>query len=404
MRKGILLLSISFSFAFAFECKDYTVRKGDSLEQIAKREGVSLESLKKANKNIDERQLKVGQRLCIPVKSAKRATSEKYAIYEVKKGDTLQKIAESFGVDVETLKEFNSLKDERLVEGQKIKIPAPKAISKKKGEDKDLELYTIKRGGRLKDVAKATGVPLKELEKLNPELKGKFLSAGTKVKIPKDATQARKEESKREEDYQFYTVKRGAKLKDVAKATGISLKELEKLNPELKDKWLKAGTKVKIPKQEVASKPRQEEEISRKEEKSIMKDIEKENTKTSIQPLKNLNINPPVEGKISKVPKGVEIHASCSAPVKAVEDGRVIYSGGDLQAYGNMVIVEHDTFISLYAYNETNLVKRGEKVSKGQTIAKVGKKNNSDECMLRFEIRNKEGIPLDPTEYIKDIH
>ena len=192
MRKGILLLSISFSFAFAFECKDYTVRKGDSLEQIAKREGVSLESLKKANKNIDERQLKVGQRLCIPVKSAKRATSEKYAIYEVKKGDTLQKIAESFGVDVETLKEFNSLKDERLVEGQKIKIPAPKAISKKKGEDKDLELYTIKRGGRLKDVAKATGVPLKELEKLNPELKGKFLSAGTKVKIPKDATQARK--------------------------------------------------------------------------------------------------------------------------------------------------------------------------------------------------------------------
>lgn len=526
MRKGILLLSISFSFAFAFECKDYTVRKGDSLEQIAKREGVSLESLKKANKNIDERQLKVGQRLCIPVKSAKRATSEKYAIYEVKKGDTLQKIAESFGVDVETLKEFNSLKDERLVEGQKIKIPAPKAISKKKGEDKDLELYTIKRGGRLKDVAKATGVPLKELEKLNPDLKGKFLSAGTKVKIPKDATQARKEESKREEDYQFYTVKRGAKLKDVAKATGISLKELEKLNPELKDrwlkagtkvkipkssieaksdestkeenytfyrvkrgaklehvakatgtslkelerlnpelkdkwlspgskvkipikeskktreegnyefytvkrsgrlkdvakatgvplrelemlnpklkgKWLKAGTKVKIPKQEVASKPRQEEEISRKEEKSIMKDIEKENTKTSIQPLKNLNINPPVEGKISKVPKGVEIHASCSAPVKAVEDGRVIYSGGDLQAYGNMVIVEHDTFISLYAYNETNLVKRGEKVSKGQTIAKVGKKNNSDECMLRFEIRNKEGIPLDPTEYIKDIH
>ena len=48
MRKGILLLSISFSFAFAFECKDYTVRKGDSLEQIAKREGVSLESLKKS--------------------------------------------------------------------------------------------------------------------------------------------------------------------------------------------------------------------------------------------------------------------------------------------------------------------------------------------------------------------
>ena len=48
MKKGILLLGISLSFALAFECKDYTVRKGDSLEKIAKREGVSLESLKKS--------------------------------------------------------------------------------------------------------------------------------------------------------------------------------------------------------------------------------------------------------------------------------------------------------------------------------------------------------------------
>ncbi len=463
MKKGILLLGISLSFTFAFECKDYTVKKGDTLEKIAKREGVSLESLKKANKNIDEKQLKVGQKLCIPVKSAKKATSEKYAIYEVKKGDTLQKIAESFGVDVETLKEFNGLKDDRIVEGQKIKIPARGAISKGRREESNFEFYTVKRGGRLKDVAKATGVPLKELEKLNPELKDKWLKAGTKVKVPKGSLEAKSDEDIKEKGYTFYTVKKGAKLEHVAKATGTSLKELERLNPDLKDKWLppgtkvkipvkeakrtkeegnydfytvkrsgrlrdvaratgvplkeleklnpelkgkllKAGTKVKIPKQEVASKgemPRKDER--NKEDKYIVKDLEKENNRTNASLPRNFNILPPVEGKISRVPKGVEIHAPCSAPVKAVEDGRVIYSGGDLQAYGNMVIIEHDNFISLYAYNETNLVKRGERVSKGQTIAKVGKKNNSDECMLRFEIRNKEGIPLDPTEYIKDI-
>ena len=45
----------------------------------------------------------------------------------------------------------------------------------------------------------------------------------------------------------------------MAKATGVPLRELEMLNPKLKGIWLKAGTKVKIPKQEVASKPRQEE-------------------------------------------------------------------------------------------------------------------------------------------------
>jgi len=212
-------------------------------------------------------------------------------------------------------------------------------------EEENYTFYRVKRGAKLEHVAKATGTSLKELERLNPELKDKWLSPGSKVKIPIKESKKTREEG----NYEFYTVKRCGRLKDVAKATGVPLRELEMLNPKLKGKWLKAGTKVKIPKQEVASKPRQEEEISRKEEKSIMKDIEKENTKTSIQPLKNININPPVEGKISKVPKGVEIHASCSAPVKAVEDGRVIYSGGDLQAYGNMVIVEHDTFISLYA-------------------------------------------------------
>ncbi|MGC8853092.1 MAG: peptidoglycan DD-metalloendopeptidase family protein, partial [Hydrogenobacter sp.] len=63
---------------------------------------------------------------------------------------------------------------------------------------------------------------------------------------------------------------------------------------------------------------------------------------------------------------------------------------------------EHKDFISLYAYNSQNMVKRGDLVSKGQKIAIVGKKNNSDECMLHFELRTKDGVPLDPTEYLKN--
>ncbi|MFN3871234.1 MAG: murein hydrolase activator EnvC family protein, partial [Aquificaceae bacterium] len=140
--------------------------------------------------------------------------------------------------------------------------------------------------------------------------------------------------------------------------------------------------------------------ISRREERSILEERERREP-ISLPP--TLSIQPPVEGKISKVQRGIEIYTTCSAPVRAVDSGRVIYSGGDLQAYGNMVIIEHDRFISLYAYNESNLVKRGDRVSKGQIIARVGKKNNSDECVLRFEIRNKEGIPLDPTEYMNGL-
>ncbi len=471
MKKGILLLGISLSLSFALECKNYKVREGDTLEKIAKKEGIDVNSLKSANRGIDERKLRAGQTICIPTKNTQKKGTEKYAIYEVKKGDSLQKIANSFGVDVRTLRELNNLKNDRLVEGQRIKIPAkastakkkegpakefyeiytvkrggrledvsratglpleelnrlnpelknawlkpgtqvkmPKGSLKAKAEEQDkprekYELYTVKRGARLEHVAKATGVPLDDLERLNPELKGKWIQAGTRVKVPMRDTQKAEERKRKEESYEVYKIKRGGRLRDVAKATGVPLRELERLNPDLKDKFLQAGTRVKLPKRETINAERQSQErgqqVSRREERAVLAEPERE-TPTTPAP-KGLNIQLPVDGKISKVPKGIEISAPCSSPVRAVEEGKVIYSGGDLQAYGNMVIVEHDSFISLYAHNEVNLVKRGEKVSKGQVIARVGKKNNSEECALRFELRNKEGVPLDPTEYIRDL-
>ncbi len=406
MRKGILLLGISLSFSFAMECKNYRVKEGDTLERIARREGIDINTLKSANKGIDEKRLRVGQTICIPVKVTHGRSTERYAIYEVKKGDTLQKIANSFGIDVKTLREFNNLKNDRLVEGQKIKIPVRASTTKRREENirEDYELYTVRRGGRLEHVAQATGVPLRDLERLNPDLKGKWLPAGTKVRVPVRERQLA-EARRSQENYDIYKVRRGGRLSDVSKATGVPLRELERLNPELKGKFLRAGTEVKIPKRETLTteRPAQDirQQVSRREERAVLAEPERR-TPTILAP-RALSIPMPVEGKVIRVPKGIEISAPCSSPVRAVEEGKVIYSGGDLQAYGNMVIVEHENFISLYAYNETNLVRRGDRVSKGQVIAKVGRKNNSEECMLRFELRNKEGIPLDPTEYIRDI-
>ncbi|MEM1843582.1 MAG: LysM domain-containing protein, partial [Desulfurococcaceae archaeon] len=57
------------------------------------------------------------------------------------------------------------------------------------------DIYTVRRGGRLEHVAQATGVPLRDLERLNPDLKGKWLPAGTKVRVPKGSLQAKAEGS-----------------------------------------------------------------------------------------------------------------------------------------------------------------------------------------------------------------
>jgi murein DD-endopeptidase MepM/ murein hydrolase activator NlpD len=344
MKKKAFILSISLLFGTAFsqECKYHKVKSGESLEKIAKNYGVSVQDLLKANRNIDPKRLKVGGNLCIPKKTF--AKTQDYAIYKVKKGDTLQSIAEKFGVDVQELKSFNNLKSEKVKEGQELKIPAKGIAKKQRREPIEYEIYIVRKGAKLEHVAKKLDVSQRELEELNPELKGKWLTKGTVVKVPV--------EEKRQ-----------------------AVRPVEKP--------LEEGKQEDIPKTDAETPQEKKRED---EEAKILKN----------------SLPMPVDGKVSRNGRGITIATDCGKPVNAVDSGRVIYSGGDLKAYGNMVIVDHGDFISIYAYNEKNLVNRGDSVSKGQEIALVGRRNEEEECMLYFELRNKEGVPLDPTEYIRN--
>jgi murein DD-endopeptidase MepM/ murein hydrolase activator NlpD len=455
MKKKAFILSISLLLGTAFsqECKYHKVKSGESLEKIARNYGVSVQEVLKANKNIDPKRLKVGEKMCIPQKTS--AKTQDYAIYKVKKGDTLQSIAEKFGVDAQELKSFNNLKSEKVKEGQELKIPAKGTAKKQKKETQEYGTYVVQKSAKLEHVAKKLGVSQRELEELNPGLKGKWLTKGTVVKVPK---QEQKKE-KREESYTVYKIKKGGRLEHVAKSLGVSKQELERLNPELKGKWLSAGTEVKVPvkvkkeeepkvsyKTYVVQKSAKLEHVAKKlgvsqreleelnpglkgkwlkkgtvvkvpveEKRQAVRPVEKPleekrqegtpETETEMPQEVKISRNSlpmPVDGKVSKNGRGINIFADCGKPVKAVDSGRVIYSGEDLKAYGNMVIVDHGDFISIYAYNEKNLVKRGDSVSKEQQIALVGKKNEGEECVLYFELRSKEGVPLDPTEYIRN--
>ena len=85
--------------------------------------------------------------------------------------------------------------------------------------------------------------------------------------------------------------------------------------------------------------------------------------------------------------------------MRAAADGVVVYAGGNLRGYGQLVIVKHnDSFLSAYGNNEKMLVKEGEKVKAGKSIARVGKTAANVE-MLHFEIR-RDGKPVDPLRYL----
>ncbi len=96
---------------------------------------------------------------------------------------------------------------------------------------------------------------------------------------------------------------------------------------------------------------------------------------------------------------GVDIAAPYGTLVYAARDGLVTFSGRK-HGYGNVVIVDHgDGFATLYAHNSKNVVRQGDRVVRGQLIARVGATGNATGAHCHFEIR-KTNIALDPTRYL----
>jgi murein DD-endopeptidase MepM/ murein hydrolase activator NlpD len=92
------------------------------------------------------------------------------------------------------------------------------------------------------------------------------------------------------------------------------------------------------------------------------------------------------------VPEGTEI--------KAAENGVVAYAGNELKGYGNLVLLRHtDGWMTAYAHNSQLLVKRGDQVRRGQSIARAGQTGGVTSPQVHFEIR-KGSTPVDPTQYL----
>ena len=98
--------------------------------------------------------------------------------------------------------------------------------------------------------------------------------------------------------------------------------------------------------------------------------------------------------------KGIDIGGKLGEPVKAAAAGRVVYAGSGLRAYGQMIIVKHSNdFLTAYAHNSKLLVKEGDTVRQGATIAEMGT-GPSNKPLLHFELR-KSGQAVDPVPSLK---
>ena len=223
----------------------YTVQAGDTPVSIAKKHGISVEELLKANKSVKPNKIRVGETLNIPgaagekdtkkhpegqakaghkteQPTAKERASEtkeresktqataKAGSHTVKKGETLGEIASKFGVSVNDLLKANKGLDARKIKvGQELNLPgsakaektaepaktpakAEKAAPAK--EKESTKTYTAHRRDTPASVARKHHISLKELARLNPDM-GHKLHSGQKLTVPAGKTRSAAEES-----------------------------------------------------------------------------------------------------------------------------------------------------------------------------------------------------------------
>jgi septal ring factor EnvC (AmiA/AmiB activator) len=97
---------------------------------------------------------------------------------------------------------------------------------------------------------------------------------------------------------------------------------------------------------------------------------------------------------------GINVRAQKGTPVKAVFNGRVLYTG-ELEGYGNLVIVGHGKeYHSLYGHLDSIQVAANKVVRTGEVIALSGDSGSLEGETLYFELR-KNGKPIEPVRWFR---
>ena len=246
---------------------------------------------------------------------------------------------------------------------------------------------TVYEGDSLYSISKREGVSIKSIIKAN-KLEPPFtLYKGDRLIIAKP---------------KVHIVKKGHTLYDIANCYEVSISDIMKINQLKNNDKIYLGDKLFIPLYDNTNQTN----CNNITKVAITKEVNKTTEKKKNN---NYSYMWPVKGKIiSKFGllakglrnDGINISADIGNPVLAIESGKIVYAGNEIQAFGNLILIKHhNDKTSAYAHLDKINVKKGESVNKGQIIALVGNSGKVSIPQLHFEIRDKNG-PLDPLKYL----
>lgn len=148
----------------------YIVQRGDTLYSIALKNNTTVDKLRELN-NLNTNTLTIGQILALPIET----NIEEYDIYIVKKGDSLWSISRKFNIDINDLIELNNLNDLTLQINQSILVP-------KQQENIETDIYIVKKGDTLWSISNKLNIPVQTLKELN-NLNSNLLKVNQQLKI-----------------------------------------------------------------------------------------------------------------------------------------------------------------------------------------------------------------------------
>lgn len=151
----ICSILISVVLVFSSQTASHEVQKGETLYSISRKYGISVGELCSENNISTSAVIKTGQKLKIPTENSSEAKNtqkvEKTDTYIVKKGDTLYGIAKRFGISVETLTILNKMSGSNTIKvGQVLTVPL--ATSENTNQTKETTKTSTDKTANLEDL------------------------------------------------------------------------------------------------------------------------------------------------------------------------------------------------------------------------------------------------------------
>ena len=256
------LFQLSTLSASAQEFKYHTVEAGETVYSIAKSYNISEEAIYKYNPDA-KGNLEVSSKLVIPLSQQEKEVSAEtediqFITHTVKRKETLYRLSKDYNVEIDEIKRFNKhLYSEELQRGEEILIPQRKkaAGNTELASSEDLNIpatdkpqtsetreHVVLPKETKYGIARKYGLTVKELEELNPKVD--VLQPGVMIRVGTDVLD--EPVILTDEVFEFYEVKPKETLFGLSRKFDVSQDSLMSLNPALED-GLKIGMVLKVP-------------------------------------------------------------------------------------------------------------------------------------------------------------